>query len=113
MKRINYNHAEPTETGQNENFIMKLKVNSIAIGNWDETLHITEVVTMKGNFWKTFGFSSKSKCFLYPEESLLLLERGQIEIRINDAIIKHPEFYSKVVELVGLPCYLTYLKLKV
>ena len=73
-----------------------------------------EVIKMKGNFWKTHGYSVKAQSFLYPEESLYLLEKGKIVIHNEKSEnVLLPSYYASVIDKIDLACYLAYIKLKV
>lgn len=84
-----------------------------AVCSWDGEFHRAEILKMKGNFWKTMGYSVKSLCYLRPEEALMLYEKGTIVVKQGEAIIPLDIFYDKVMEVIGLSCYLVYCKLKV
>jgi hypothetical protein len=84
-----------------------------AAASWQNAIGVAQMVKMKGNFWKSMGFSINGKEFLYPEEALLLLEKNQIIISLDGHIIEKSMFYNIVLNFIPLPCYLTYAKLKV
>lgn len=85
-----------------------------ATAKWRKYLELAEVIQMKGNFWNRCGFSRNTINYLYPEEALMLMERGQIYVEGMDGSPMHlSQFYEMVVSAVSLPVYLSYLKLKV
>jgi len=47
---------------------------------YDDKLNIAEIIKMRGNFWKSFGYHHHGRNLLYPEEALYLLEKGNITI---------------------------------
>lgn len=88
---------------------------SIALGVWNRDQKLVKLRVLRGNFWKVFGFSVKEENFLFPEEALFLYERKQINIIKNDehdTRLTLKEFYEQVLEVISLPCYLSYAKLK-
>lgn len=85
-----------------------------ATGKWHEHLRLVEVVQMKGNFWSRCGFSQQSVNYLYPEEALMLVERGQLQMQGSDGQpMPSSVFYEIVIAEISLPVYLTYIKLRV
>ncbi len=80
-----------------------------------QNFQCSEITKMRGNFWKTIGHSLKSKCMLYPEETLYLLEKKSIELFEQDqtTAVELPAFYDSTIQLIGISCYLAYVKLKV
>lgn len=72
-----------------------------------------EITKMKGNFWKQMGYSQNGKNYLYPEECLDLIEKRQLLLAVGDSILSVKEAYELIISAIGLPCYLTYVKLKV
>ncbi len=85
----------------------------IATGNFEKKTGIVEIVVMKGNFWRIVGFNSDGKSYLYPEEALFLVERSVLLVKIEGQSIEYSQFYELVVQHTTLPCYLTYVRLKV
>lgn len=85
----------------------------ICVGTWHDDKKVVEIIQMKGNFWRTHGFSENGKDYLYPEEALLLYEKSLIRIEANGIRMSLKDFYNVVVGIIGLPCYLCYVKLKV
>jgi tRNA-splicing endonuclease subunit sen54 N-term len=91
---------------------------------WVPDCKMVEISKMRGNFWRLMGFSLDHRDFLFPEEALLLLERGQLIITKPDDCtngVIHPhhkrytlrEFYALVItHTVPFQCYLAYTKLK-
>ena len=86
---------------------------SIAGGEIDFLTGLVEVTKMRGNFWRVHGFSENQKSLLYPEEALYLVERQTLYVENNGELFKFKDLYEKVLSIIPLACYLTYLKLKV
>jgi hypothetical protein len=80
--------------------------------HWDEGLGLAEVRDMRGNFWRTHGFSMNRKNMLHPEETLYLYETGKLQLYVEGEKVVFHEFYELIINLISLPCYLTYTKLK-
>ena len=94
---------------------------------WLPEQRLVVVNKMRGSYWRYMGFTHNGNDFMFPEEALILLERGQliinkspVENENKDAFI-HPhhrrfqlmDFYDIVMTTcVPLQCYLTYVKLK-
>lgn len=85
---------------------------SMATAIWSSELGLAEVVKMKGNFWKTTGFSINQRSFLYPEEALLLYDKKSILLLVESNRVSISTFYELVLEKIPLSCYLVYVKLK-
>lgn len=86
---------------------------NIATAVWYNSLSLAEITAMRGNFWKCTGFSMNSKNFLYPEEVLYLVEKNLISIYDeNNNFIDFDKFYEMIMNIITLPCYLSYSKLK-
>ena len=94
---------------------------------WLSDQRLVKVNQLKGNYWRYMGFTHNGNDFLFPEEALILLERGQLIINKqhiegeNDGVFIHPhhrrfqllDFYNIVMTTcVPYQCYLTYVKLK-
>lgn len=45
-----------------------------------DDMNCAEIIKMRGNFWKTHGYFHQGRNLLHPEESLYLLEKGNITI---------------------------------
>jgi len=83
-----------------------------AVCTWCPELNLAEVTALKGNFWKVCGFSRNNRNYLYPEETLYLLEKSRLLVKLADTIIQIPTLYQQVLGAISLPCYLVYAKLK-
>ena len=91
---------------------------------WLPEQRLVKVNKMKGNFWRYMGFTYNGNDFLFPEEALILLERGQLILNKPQGrgeTFVHPhhrrfqltDFYDIVIKTcVPYQCYLTYIKLK-
>jgi hypothetical protein len=91
-----------------------LNLKQVAVTRWHSDVGSVEIIKMRGNFWKSFGYCIGAKNFLYPEEALLLLERGLIVVEDESNIrIALGMIYEEITSRTGLPCYLTYVKLRV
>ena len=93
-------------------FDVHINERNAASAIWNPVDGLVEIVQMKGNFWKTTGFSVDRRCYLHPEEALLLYERGVISVEYEKVRIPYPKFYEAVVEKISLECHLAYVKLK-
>ena len=74
-----------------------------------------EVITLRGNFWRIMGFSAGKRMFLYPEEALILVERGQLRVRPSADSVKHiasSSFYKEVLCTVPQAVILAFNKLR-
>ena len=109
------NDGEQDLTAQSSTmYEVTINERSAATGVWDSILCRTEIVQMKGNFWRSYGYVLNKRNFLHPEESLLLLERGQVVIReSNSQRVVFCKFYEEIITMISLPCYLVYIKLQV
>ena len=80
---------------------------------WHPVERLIEVMKMKGNFWKTMGFSMRKRDYLFPEEALILMERGQMIVnRPDDASFLHPHhrrFKVYLISIVLLTSLLSFL----
>lgn len=79
---------------------------------WLPDLGVAEINKAAGNYWRTTGYAINARCFLYPEEALFLLEEKKIVVEENGVTLSLQSFYERVLGIIPLPCYLTYLKLK-
>lgn len=87
---------------ERKNYQVHINYKNAAIGLWNKTDNKVQITQMRGNFWKSFGFTQDGANFLYPEEALLLFERASISIETiatsNDsipAIATEPEITTK------------------
>ena len=112
-----------------ERYSVKIS-HSAAIATFDFEKNRAEITKMQGKFWKTFGYSLLGRNFLHPEESLYLLEKGNVSIENNQSSdskgvvsstsdnpeatrVIFPDFYEKIISVISLPYFLVYSKLKV
>jgi hypothetical protein len=103
----------PRAKGNVESLIVKATKNK-ATAKWINTLNCAEVIIMKGNFWKTFGFRSDGKNCLHGEEALYLVEKDQLAVFVEEGkYLSRDTLYNMVISDISLECYLTYAKLKV
>ena len=140
-RKRKHESIESGRDSQKEKYILHaidLKWKNAAIGRWQEALGLVEITAMKGNFWNKVGFSINQRSFLYPEEALLLIERGQLYLpndnffspsdisagvhTVNASYINSsPDnsklnisgIYNKIISIISLSVYLVYAKLKV
>jgi hypothetical protein len=97
-----------------KHYLIPVNLKHAATVKWRDSLILAEVIHMKGNFWNKCGFSRNSLNYLYPEEALMLVERGQIFIEgIDGEPVLFQIFYEMVISHISLPVHLAYLKLKV
>jgi len=88
---------------------------SAAVSYWDKDADIVEITQMRGNFWRTMGFSRDRKCLLYPEEALYLIERGVLLVQTNKISgqrVIFSKFYEEIVQHIQLEVYQAFVKLK-
>lgn len=89
---------------------------STTVAFWQRQLGLAQVTKLRGNCWRKHGFCINITNFFYPEEALLLYERGFVVITKTpngtDYMTKQ-ELYEAVLEVISLSCYLTYARLKV
>ena len=75
---------------ERKNYQVYINYKNAAIGLWNKADNKVQITQMRGNFWKSFGFTQDGANFLYPEEALLLFERASISIETiatsNDSI---------------------------
>eukprot|EP01041_Mallomonas_annulata_P009947 gene9947-20682_t len=93
-------------------YSVRYKLNVASLGIWSSNDEMVVITKMRGKFWRTIGFTSNGRDLLYPEEALLLVERGQLVIMEEGSPVYSSIFYHKAIAAIGLPCYLTYTKLK-
>jgi hypothetical protein len=95
-------------------FSVHVNLKHAACAVWWEELQLVEVTKMRGNFWNRHGFTRNAKNYLYPEEALMLVERGHISIEGSGGkVMPSSVFYEKVISIISLPVYLAFLKLRV
>jgi hypothetical protein len=89
---------------------------STTVAFWQRQLGLAQVTKLRGNCWRKHGFCINITNFFYPEEALLLYERGFLVVTKtpngSDCMTKQ-ELYEAVLEVISLSCYLTYARLKV
>jgi hypothetical protein len=85
--------------------------NSLSMGVIIE--NCVEIIKIKGNYFKSMGYSLHGRNFLHYEEALLLVERRQLAMRRDTLDMTLKESYESITSFISLPCYLTYVKLKV
>ncbi len=89
---------------------------STTIAFWQRQLGLAQVTKLRGNCWRKHGFCINTTNFFYPEEALLLFEKGFLLVTKtaggSDYLTKQ-ELYEYVLEVISLACYLTYARLKV
>mmetsp|Transcript_5003 Transcript_5003/g.7406 ORF Transcript_5003/g.7406 Transcript_5003/m.7406 type:complete len:248 (+) Transcript_5003:13-756(+) len=85
---------------------------NIAGAKWNSDVDVVELTKMRGNFWRTTGFSKQSRNFLFPEEALFLVERYMLLVERDGKYFDFDRMYEEVIKTVPLSCYLTYVKLK-
>ena len=97
----------------NTSLIVKATKNK-ARARWWKNLQVAEVQVMKGNFWKTMGYTESGNNFLYGEEALFLMEKDQLAVLTSGGdLFTRDTFYETVISGIALECYLTFAKLKV
>ena len=86
---------------------------NISTGIWIPHRKVVKMEKFVGNFWKLYGFSENRQDLLYPDEALLLVESGLLVIHFNNNKLTLQEFYTIVIEILTIPCYLAFIKLQV
>lgn len=104
---------------------------NISKGKWISEKCCVEMIRIKGNFWRVMGYTFQSRNYLYPEEALYLFEKnllviikeqededkeeveGEKEKERDEIIYPKDVIYEMIVNIISLPCYLSYSKLKV
>jgi hypothetical protein len=91
---------------------------SMSVAKWQSTLQVFQLVRMKGKFWTKCGFSINGTNFLYPEEALWLLEIKKLVISEGGvmevgSMLTKERIFQLAIPAIGIPVYLTFLKLKV
>ncbi len=78
-----------------KNYEVHINYKNAAIGLWNKPNKRVQITQMRGNFWKTFGFTQDGNNYLYPEEALLLFERASMSIEMiannNPIVVNEPE----------------------
>jgi len=98
--------------------VMHTNKKNIAEGLWHAKSGVVELMTMRGNFWKVMGYTTKveRKQCLNPEEALLLVEKSQLLVRPSTARsgkhIPTQHFYHEALHFIPQAAVLTYNKLK-
>ena len=64
------------------NYQVFINYKNAAIGLWNKSENRVRITQMRGNFWKSTGFTQDGSNYLYPEEALLLYERASISIEL-------------------------------
>ena len=93
----------------------KVHEKSAAVSYWDKNEEIVEITQMRGNFWRTMGFSRDRRCLLYPEEALYLIERGVLLVhsdKNSGQRVIFNKFYEEVITHIDLEVYIAFVKLK-
>lgn len=86
---------------------------NMAVAEYVDSKELVRVTQIRGNFWKIFGYHDREGDFLHDEEALMLIEKAQLIIMGEDGNqLSLRPFYEKVMSHIGIPCYLTYVKLK-
>jgi hypothetical protein len=89
---------------------------SLTVTYWQAQLGLAQVTKLRGNCWRKHGFSINNTNFFYPEEALLLFDRGYVVVTKTmngtDYMTKQ-ELFEAVLQVISLSCYLTYARLKV
>lgn len=85
-------HETDKEIREKSIYEPKINDKNAAISLWNRYTKVAEVVQMRGNFWRVFGYSVDRKSFLFPEEALLLYERSSMTVEVieyvTDTVIK-------------------------
>lgn len=73
-----------------------------------------ELKVMRGNFWRTMGFTVEGgRTHLHAEEALFLFERKRAIVVEAGKIVDLPRFYDLVIRTrIPILCYLVFMKLK-
>eukprot|EP01083_Nonionella_stella_P075627 205661_1 len=65
-----------------------------SVGIWTDEKKCVEMFYFPGILNQSLGFSCDGKTWLYPEEVLYMLERGQLEVLYLERSISKEQFYS-------------------
>ena len=76
---------------------------NLSVAEWDWESNLAIVTTLKGSTLQKFGFQTRDGKFLYPEESLFLLEQGVLELFLEGISLSIQEAFMHLLPL--LPCY--------
>jgi hypothetical protein len=90
------------------------RLRNMAGGQWSKEQKLVQIVKMKGSFWKNCGFTKNNVNYLYPEEALLLYEKGHLYVQSEDGTeMTTQELYHTVHTVIPRACYLAYARCKV
>jgi len=103
---------EMTNKESSDRDIFSAKLKSATLACWHPELGLAEVTRMRGNFWRTVGFTINQRSFLYPEEALFLVERNTIIMMEDSKPLSNKVFSETIMKKIPLCCYLVYSKLK-
>jgi len=76
---------------------------TLSIAHWDEVRNIAVVDVPRGGNLHRFSFQSKEGTFLYPEDTLFLIDQGLLEVLYKELPLSLKEAYILIVPL--LPSY--------
>ena len=87
---------------------------NMAVGIYLYDRNVVQMSKICGNVWKVHGFHEKNRDYLHVEEALILIEKSILIVTDGNGVrMTLRQFYEIVLQLIDLPCYLTYTKLKV
>lgn len=82
----------------NEERITK-KLN-LSVARWDEERQMAVLTAVKGSSFQKFGFETKHGKFLYPVETLFLMDQGLLQLYYQDLPLTIQEGYILIVPLL-------------
>lgn len=107
--------SKPVDAPASSNSVVKLiDKRSVSEVKWDSVVNLMHLVKVKGKFWNKCGISIGGASYLYPEETIWLLEMKQLVV-VDDSHNEqsHEQVYQRVLSTITVPVYLTYMKLRV
>lgn len=110
----NYAFKEENATAPDSIIPFSFKINHKVAAHaiWDSSLFLAQITSIRGKFWRTMGFSSNGKDYLYPEETLYLAESSKLLVKQCEVEIPSTILYELIVSKISMSLYLVYLKLK-
>ncbi|XP_070580045.1 tRNA-splicing endonuclease subunit Sen54-like [Ptychodera flava] len=90
-----------------------VRLGSIARAIWHSDVSLAEVTAEKGKFWLTMGHHRMGKKWLYPEETLFLIDVGALELFFDGITLSVQEAYAMLIpEHIPMEYYQVYSHLQ-
>jgi hypothetical protein len=118
-KQINKGSLKrPSELDETQPHDIILKDKShLAVGEWLPALQLVKLKQLRGNFWRVYGHNIKEESMLHPEEALILSEKSLLWVETTSGTVEQriplQQLFELVTDIITLPVYLAYSKLKV